>query len=489
MAPLRLRDRHDGPGREQITALRRRPGGGLHARSTAARAPATSPTRTLYFMSRDAAACSAPATSTRSRSTTGRSEPATIAGALRRQRNSRRRLLHRLAQPGPDRPDASRSTPPPPATPTARSPSTSGTSTATAPMRPTPAPRRPPRRTYATAGTVTVGLRVTDNGGATAPRTRTLTVDSGEPAAVRRRGARHGRADQLLAPGRGERDDPGRQLGAQPRDRPRRRDARRPRRPARRPQHRRRFDGINDAATRPGQPVGHQQGDRRVLAEVGPPTPTTTAWPWSSPRTSTTTTAGFMVDPNDASGGSSRVGDRRAAARATTRISPGRAPAPGTTTPSSSTPRAPAAQQITPYVDGQAVAFTKPTAAPAPATSPTRHLYFMSRNATSLFGTGDLDEVAIYDRALTPRDDRRRTYAAGAATSRRPPPSRPRPTRPQTGPAGHLQRRRLQRPRRHDRQVRVGPRRQRHLRDRHRHHRHGDPHLRHRRHPRPSACG
>ena len=40
--------------------------------------------------------------------------------------------------------------------------------------------------------------------------------------------------------------------------------------------------------------------------------------------------------------------------------------------------------------------------------------------------------------------------------------------------AGHLQRRRLERPRRLDRQVRVGPRRRRHVRDRHRHRRHDD---------------
>ena len=40
------------------------------------------------------------------------------------------------------------STPPPPPTPTARSPSTSGTSTATAPTRPTPAPPRRRRRAY-----------------------------------------------------------------------------------------------------------------------------------------------------------------------------------------------------------------------------------------------------------------------------------------------------------------------------------------------------
>ena len=52
-------------------------------------------------------------------------------------------------------------------TPTARSPSTSGTSTATGPTRPTPASTPTTTQAYTTAGTVNVGLRVTDNGGKT----------------------------------------------------------------------------------------------------------------------------------------------------------------------------------------------------------------------------------------------------------------------------------------------------------------------------------
>ena len=67
---------------------------------------------------------------------------------------------------------------------------------------------------------------------------------------------------------------------------------------------------------------------------------------------------------------------------------------------SSSTAKRPAAQQVVPYVDGQPVSYKRPPAAPARATSPTPRLYFMSRNASALFGAGDLDEVALYNRAL-----------------------------------------------------------------------------------------
>jgi YD repeat-containing protein len=62
---------------------------------------------------------------------------------------------------------------------------------------------------------------------------------------------------------------------------------------------------------------------------------------------------------------------------------------------------APAAQQVIPYVDGQPVAFTKAesgTGAPAFAEAA---LSFMSRASSGLFGAGDLDEVALYDRALS----------------------------------------------------------------------------------------
>ncbi|HSS42857.1 MAG TPA: N,N-dimethylformamidase beta subunit family domain-containing protein [Solirubrobacterales bacterium] len=62
---------------------------------------------------------------------------------------------------------------------------------------------------------------------------------------------------------------------------------------------------------------------------------------------------------------------------------------------------APAAQQITPYVDGQAVAYTKTASGTGAGNFANSILNFMSRNGEILKGAGTLDEVAIYNRALT----------------------------------------------------------------------------------------
>jgi PKD repeat protein len=61
---------------------------------------------------------------------------------------------------------------------------------------------------------------------------------------------------------------------------------------------------------------------------------------------------------------------------------------------------APAAEQITPYVDGKAVAYTKTASGTGAGTFANSSLNFMSRGTNSLFGAGALDEVAIYNRAL-----------------------------------------------------------------------------------------
>jgi PKD repeat protein len=61
---------------------------------------------------------------------------------------------------------------------------------------------------------------------------------------------------------------------------------------------------------------------------------------------------------------------------------------------------APAGQQVIPYVDGQAVAFTKPASGTEAGNFANSSLYFMSRSGSALFGAGDLDEVALYGRAL-----------------------------------------------------------------------------------------
>jgi YD repeat-containing protein len=62
---------------------------------------------------------------------------------------------------------------------------------------------------------------------------------------------------------------------------------------------------------------------------------------------------------------------------------------------------APAAQQITPYVDGLPVSYTKLDSGTGAGNFANSTLYMMSRAATSLFGQGDLDEVAVYNRALS----------------------------------------------------------------------------------------
>ena len=54
-----------------------------------------------------------------------------------------------------------------------------------------------------------------------------------------------------------------------------------------------------------------------------------------------------------------------------------------------------------PYVDGVPVAYTKGASGTGGGNFANAALYFMSRAGGGLFGAGDLDEVAVYDRALT----------------------------------------------------------------------------------------
>jgi hypothetical protein len=60
-----------------------------------------------------------------------------------------------------------------------------------------------------------------------------------------------------------------------------------------------------------------------------------------------------------------------------------------------------AATQIIPYVDGLPVAFVKGSSGTGAGNFANSTLNFMSRNGSSLFGAGALDEVAIYNQALT----------------------------------------------------------------------------------------
>ena len=58
-------------------------------------------------------------------------------------------------------------------------------------------------------------------------------------------------------------------------------------------------------------------------------------------------------------------------------------------------------QQIVPYVDGKAVTFSKGSSGTGAGNFANSTLNFMSRNGSSLFGKGSLDEVTIYNQALT----------------------------------------------------------------------------------------
>ena len=152
-----------------------------------------------------------------------------------------------------------------------------------------------------------------------------------------------------------------------------------------------------------------------------------------------------------------------------------RARASGTTTRWCSTPTAPAGQQITPYVDGQAGLVhqerERHRRRPVRQLAAVLHVAggtALSPSGTTLFGAGDLDELAVYDRVLTPPRSRRSTSRRSTTPPIASFTASPNPATP--GQTRELQRLGLERLGRHDRQVRVGPRRQRHLRDRHRHH-------------------
>jgi PKD repeat protein len=62
---------------------------------------------------------------------------------------------------------------------------------------------------------------------------------------------------------------------------------------------------------------------------------------------------------------------------------------------------APAESQITPYVDGQPISFQKESSGTGAGAFASSKLYLMSRAGTSLFGTGSLDELAIYGGPLS----------------------------------------------------------------------------------------
>ncbi|HEX4752855.1 MAG TPA: PKD domain-containing protein [Solirubrobacterales bacterium] len=109
---------------------------------------------------------------------------------------------------------------------------------------------------------------------------------------------------------------------------------------------------------------------------------------------------GFLVDPNAPQGGGKfAIGIGRESTRNTAYFE---RPSAGTWHHYAIVinTQAPAAEEITPYVDGKAVPFEKPNSGTGAGTFANSNLYFMSRAASALFGKGGLDEVALYNRAL-----------------------------------------------------------------------------------------
>ncbi|HEX6781220.1 MAG TPA: PKD domain-containing protein [Solirubrobacterales bacterium] len=261
-------------------------------------------------------------------------------------------------------------------------------------------------RSYASGGPVVVGLRVTDNEGATGTTTRTVTVEGESPPEEEvfsnysptvldttglidywRLDETSGTGFADLVGGKTATTSGGPTLGVAggvPHD----------------SDKAARFDGVDDAATAPVD-FGNSSA---ITVEF---------WlKWSSyandDRLAMEFTGnfnefpgGFLVDPNSPQfGGSFGVGIGSGASRNTvffTRPSAGAwhhyAFAIDTT--------APAASQITPYVDGQPVAYQKADSGSGALAFGKSNLYLMSRAATGLFGAGDLDELALYNRALS----------------------------------------------------------------------------------------
>ena len=254
-------------------------------------------------------------------------------------------------------------------------------------------------QTYATTGTRQVQLRVTDNGGKTATATVPVTVNNGGvssygdtvldtpglihywrmnepsgPTLADTKGTSHATATGNVAYGV-------------------------PGGPAFDPDRAAHFDGVTGSA---GAPV-NLSSSRAITIEFW------LKWDRSGGDDSLAmeftpnfngTDGGFLVDPNSPQyGGTFGVGLGRGTARnnvffaqPTTGVYHHYAFVMDT--------NAPAASQVTPYVDGAPVSYQKLDSGTGAGPFASAQLYFMSRAGQSLFGSGDLDEVAIYDRAL-----------------------------------------------------------------------------------------
>jgi PKD repeat protein len=260
--------------------------------------------------------------------------------------------------------------------------------------------------TYASGGSVVVGLRVTDNEGATGTTTRTLTVEGESPpeeeiisnyspTVLDTPGLAHyWRLDETGGTtfkdlvGTGNATTSGEPTLGVPGGIPHDSDKAA------------RFDGVNDAATAPVDLSGkatitvefwlkwnsYANDDRLAMEFTG---------------NFNEVPGGFLVDPDAPQfGGTFGVGIGLGTSRNTVFFA---RPSAGAwhhyafvldTT-------APAAEEITPYVDGQPVTYHKADTGTGAPTFAKSNLYLMSRAASGLFGAGDLDEVAIYERALS----------------------------------------------------------------------------------------
>ena len=373
-----------------------------YTKATSGTGARPSPTRRSTSCRAPAQPCSAPATSTRWRSTTARSAPATIAGhyAGNAPTNAPSRPSPRPwpAKAGETVSFNASASSDPDGTIAKYEWDLDGngsyeTNTGTTPTT---------SHTYSTAGNVEVGLRVTDNGGATATTTKTSRrsrrrrwrrTDDLRQAVLATPGLidywRLGEASGTLSPtasGPARRPPPANRPSASPA---------RPQRPDTAAS----FDGANDAASAAVNLSGTTTitvefwmkwnayaNDDDLAMEFTPNFNEAPAASWSTPTAATATSASRSA----------------AAARATTPSSPGPAPAPGTTTPSSSTPRRPPPSRSSPTSTAKPVAYSKADSGTGAGNFANSTLYFMSRAGSALFGTGDLDEVALYNRALSP---------------------------------------------------------------------------------------
>ncbi|MEN3283116.1 MAG: hypothetical protein V7607_4256 [Solirubrobacteraceae bacterium] len=252
-------------------------------------------------------------------------------------------------------------------------------------------------KTYTATGTTSVGLRVTDDGGKTATTTLPVTVNSGGvsnygDAVLDTAGlVDYWRMGETTGPNFA--DSKGTTLGTTANGT----TFGVPGGPAGDPNTATRYDGVDDSASANVD----LSGTGKVTIEF---------WlKWNAfanddrlamefTNNFNNNNGGFLIDPNaPQNGGTFGVGIGGEGARNSVffnRPSAGQWHHYAFVFDTS----AAAAQQITPYVDGTPVTYTQTGASAGNFANST--LYMMSRGGSSLFGSGDLDEVAVYNRAL-----------------------------------------------------------------------------------------